>query len=90
MHRVLRPGGKAMIVDLRKDASMQSIDAEVGGSGIGRINRAIILLTFRTMLLKRAYTARSQNRAICPADAGFGGNVTIREAGLALEIVLAK
>ncbi len=36
MHRVLKPGGKAVIVDLRKDASASEIDAAVAEMGLGR------------------------------------------------------
>ncbi len=35
MHRVLKPGGKAMIVDLRKDVSLDDINAYGGGGGGG-------------------------------------------------------
>lgn len=56
MHRVLRPGGVGVIIDLRRDASMAEIRKYVDGLGVGFWNRWFMLLTFRFMLLRRAYT----------------------------------
>ena len=38
MHRVLKPGGKALILDLRPDASPKAINAEVKKMGLGWFN----------------------------------------------------
>ena len=54
MHRVLRVGGVALIIDLRKDFSRQAVDDYVKDRGA--ISAAMIKLTFNTMLKKRAYT----------------------------------
>jgi ubiquinone/menaquinone biosynthesis C-methylase UbiE len=54
MHRVLKPGGTALIMDLRKDFSPQEVNDYVRGKGV--INAALIKLAFNTMLKKRAYT----------------------------------
>jgi ubiquinone/menaquinone biosynthesis C-methylase UbiE len=56
MHRVLKPGGKAIIIDLRKDASWDEIVAYVDGLQISPVNTWMTKLTFKHMLLKRAYT----------------------------------
>ncbi len=56
MHRVLKPGGKAIIIDLRKDASWDEITAYVDGLQTGAANSWLMKLTFKHMLLKRAYT----------------------------------
>jgi ubiquinone/menaquinone biosynthesis C-methylase UbiE len=56
MHRVLRPGGKGVIIDLRRDVSMKEIKSYFGHVGLSAWNRWLTLLTFRFMLLKRAYT----------------------------------
>lgn len=68
MHRVLKPGGTALIIDLRKDFSSRDVKNFVKGKGL--VNGALIRLIFSTMLKKRAYTreailelaARSQFR----------------------------
>jgi|SRR5580700_1849164 ubiquinone/menaquinone biosynthesis C-methylase UbiE len=56
MHRVLKRGGQALIIDLRRDASRESIRQAVDGMNLGVVNAIITKLTFRFMLLKRAYT----------------------------------
>jgi ubiquinone/menaquinone biosynthesis C-methylase UbiE len=56
MHRVLRPGGEAVIVDLRKDATLEDINRYIKQSGRSWIDGWLTRWTFRHMLLKRAYT----------------------------------
>ena len=56
MRRVLRPGGTGVIIDLRRDASMNEIKQHVNDMHLSAVNRLLTTLTFRLMLLKRAYT----------------------------------
>ncbi len=56
MQRVLRPGGVALISDLRKDVPLEEIDAYVKKSGRSLIDAWLTRWAFRTMLIKRAYT----------------------------------
>jgi ubiquinone/menaquinone biosynthesis C-methylase UbiE len=80
VHRVLEPGGSAVIVDLRKDASPAAIRAEVRGMNLSRVNAALTRWTFRLLLLRRAYTreavealARRSRFASCEVvDDGIG------------------
>lgn len=78
MHRVLRPGGTAIVADLCKDASLDEIDTYVKQSGHSRIDAWLTKRTFRHLLLKRAYTnddfkrmAQSSRFGKCEITAGL-------------------
>lgn len=87
MHRVLKPGGRALIIDLRKDASRESIYSAVDEMHAGAINGAITKLTFRFMLLKRAYTKCDFENMIQRTKFR---SAKISEEGISLEVSLAK
>ena len=55
MRRVLRPGGAALLIDMRRDATIAAIRQYVEGLGVGWLNRWFMMLVFRTSLIKRAY-----------------------------------
>src|ERR1700733_12340590 len=67
MCRVLKPGGRGLIIDLRKDASMESINHHVEGMGLGLINKVLTKLAFRTMLLNSAYTRQQFQQMLAQA-----------------------
>src|SRR5574341_76576 len=56
MHRTLKPGGRALIIDLRNDAPPEAIDEAVNNMGLNAINTWLTKMAFRTMLCKRAYS----------------------------------
>src|SRR5512136_1833635 len=56
MQRALKPGGKALIVDLRRDASRADVDRMVKEMGLNRLNALFTQGAFKLMLLKNAYT----------------------------------
>jgi ubiquinone/menaquinone biosynthesis C-methylase UbiE len=58
IYRVLKPGGKAFILDLRPDASPDDIAAAVEGMKLGRLNALITRLALH-WLRKRAHSKDS-------------------------------
>jgi ubiquinone/menaquinone biosynthesis C-methylase UbiE len=87
MHRVLRPGGIALIQDLRPDATHEAIADTVRGLKLDRINSAITGWTFKHMLVKRAH---SRQRLEAMAAASSFKACEIVESPIAYEVVLWK
>jgi ubiquinone/menaquinone biosynthesis C-methylase UbiE len=57
MRRVLKPGGRGLIIDLRCDVSTADIAKYVDRLDVSLANRIIMKLTFRYLLLPRAWRA---------------------------------
>ena len=88
MRRVLKPGGAALIIDLRKDATVGSIRQAVAQMELSRIN-AVLTRWILRFLLKRAHTRDELEQMV--AQAGFGpANTEITESLTGLEIRLRK
>jgi len=56
MHRVLRSGGQALIVDMRNDASDTEIDSHVRQMRLSRIDALLTRGIFKYGLRRRAYS----------------------------------
>lgn len=87
MHRVLKVGGKAVIIDLRHDASSAEINKAVDAMRLNPINTWMTKWTFKHMLLKRAYTAESFRQLI--AQTNFK-RYAIQPDAIGMEIRLDK
>lgn len=81
MYRVLKPGGTALIIDLRKDFSSQDLDGYLQGKGA--VNAALIKLIFNTMLKKRAYTQEGIAQLASQSQFG-GGDLRLDKIGFEL------
>jgi ubiquinone/menaquinone biosynthesis C-methylase UbiE len=86
MHRVLRPGGRALVIDMRNDASGKAIRDEVAKMQLSRIDRFLTRTTL-SALRKRAYSKLDFERM---AQATPFGRCDIREEPLGFEVTLTK
>jgi ubiquinone/menaquinone biosynthesis C-methylase UbiE len=67
MRRVLRPGGTALLIDMRRDVPVAELRRYVNGLGVSRLNRWFMMLVFRGMLIKRAYPLDEMRRMVAQA-----------------------
>ena len=87
MLRVLRPGGRALIVDLRRDVSKQAVNDEVAGMGVGAVSAAFTRFVLRYGLTRRARTKQQFEDLV--SQAGFR-SVDIRQTPMSLEVEMRK
>lgn len=87
MHRVLRHGGRALILDLRKDAPPSAIDAEVHAMRLSPLNAFVTRLIFRYALLRAALRRETMERV---AAASHFGRSDLVEDGIGVELRLKK
>ena len=87
MHRVLKPGGKAIIIDLRKDTPWNEITSYVDRMNLSKINRWFTKMTFKHMLLKRAYTKEGMESLV--AKSSFKSSEIV-EAPVGMEVRLIR
>lgn len=86
MHRVLRPGGTAVIQDMSRTASHADIDHEVRGMEVGPLSALMTKATLE-MLRNRAY-APSQFQQLAAASPFRSCEVAV--SGIGLEVRLEK
>lgn len=87
IHRVLRPGGRASIMDLRKEARMDEIGVDVRKMQLSPLNAMLTRWTFRLMLLRTAYTREALEAIVARSRFGRG---EILADGIGFELRLVK
>jgi ubiquinone/menaquinone biosynthesis C-methylase UbiE len=78
MHRVLKPGGNALVIDLRKHFSPRAVKDYARRHGL--FAGSFIRLTFNTVLKKRAYTKDSITELVAQSQFGQAKFASIRSA----------
>ncbi len=87
MYRVLRPGGTAIIVDMRRDATQLDIEHELEKMHLGAVDRLMTRWTFEQMLLKSAYRVSDMESMIARTPFGKG---RIDVGGIGFQVSLTK
>jgi ubiquinone/menaquinone biosynthesis C-methylase UbiE len=85
MRRVLRRGGRGMIIDMRRDASMDEIDRYVDGLGVSWLDGVFTKFVFRHMLLRRAWTVADMTRMLAEIPFARTG-VTTTATGMEISL----
>ena len=87
MCRVLKPGGRGLIIDLRGDASPTEISRHVDRMGLSTFHHIMTKLAFKTMLLKSAYTREQFQQMLAQSEFS---KVEIAKADIGFEIRMTK
>jgi ubiquinone/menaquinone biosynthesis C-methylase UbiE len=87
MHRVLKAGGEALIIDMRNDASNEAIDRAVNDMKLGRLDSLITKVIMKHGLRRKAY---SRSQFLDMVQQTPFGHADIDESPIGFEIGLRK
>jgi ubiquinone/menaquinone biosynthesis C-methylase UbiE len=87
MHRMLKPGGQALIIDMSRDATDHAIDEVVDGMGLGALDGFMTRRIFKGTLRKRALSPAG---FVALAAASPFGRADIKAEGIGMEVRLRK
>jgi ubiquinone/menaquinone biosynthesis C-methylase UbiE len=85
MFRVLKPGGRGLLIDMNGDAKPDVVSRAVDEMGLSTVNRFLTRMAFKTVLIRSAYTraefetmfAQTQFKRIDIAEDGMGFEITM-------------
>ena len=87
MCRVLKPGGRGLLIDLSRDAGPEDVSHAVDKMGLSTVNRILTKMAFKTMLIRSAYTRAEFEQMF--AQTKFA-DVQIAADGMGFEITMRK
>lgn len=87
MCRVLRPGGTALLIDLRRDAQPRDVSRAVDQMNLTAVNRLVTKAVFRTMLIPSAYSRAEFEQML--SQTAFS-HIDIAGEGIGFEITMTK
>lgn len=88
MHRVLKPGGTALIVDMNRNASDQQIEDYTESIGATGVDKFLMKLMFKYFLRNGAYTREEFIELI--SKTAFKEYHRIKEEGISFYVYLVK
>ena len=87
MFRTLKAGGRAIVMDLRNDVSLNEVAAYLKKKDMGWFDSLLTKLIFRFLLIPRAYSKEQFSQM---ASQSRFGRCEIMEASLGLEVIFKK
>ncbi|QQE81483.1 class I SAM-dependent methyltransferase [Alicyclobacillus sp. SO9] len=87
MYRVLKPNGRALILDMNHDATNEDINNEMEQSGMRGFDRLFVKFSFKTFLKSGAYTREGFEALIAQTEFS---NYEIAKQGIGLQVWLTK
>ena len=87
MCRVLKPGGRGLLIDLSRDAQPHVVSRAVDEMGLSTVNRLLTKVIFKRMLIPSAYTREEFEQMLAQTQLS---SFEIRNDGMGFEIWMTK
>jgi ubiquinone/menaquinone biosynthesis C-methylase UbiE len=87
MERVLKPGGRGLLIDLSREAKPSEVSHAIDKMELSTVNRFLTKMAFKTMLIRTAYTRAEFEQMF--AQTRFA-HVDIVGDGMGFEITMRK
>jgi ubiquinone/menaquinone biosynthesis C-methylase UbiE len=87
MYRVLKPGGRGLLIDMNGEAKADVVSRAVDEMGLSTVNRFLTRVAFKTVLIRNAYTRAEFEQMFAQTDFA---RVDIAEDGMGFEITMIK